>query len=261
MSAPAAAATLPDALPAPFDLAETDRLLTTTRAVRRRLDLDRPVPRALVEEALQVAVHAPSADNQQNWRWLVVTDPSSRRAIGAVFERSWEFHRAEISGRSGRRRHSPQSVRNEASAAALAACIARVPVLVLPCVVGAPPDPAGVDAQWRDLNAHKPADDPAHQVSLGHLRASTWFGSVWPAVWSFQLALRSRGLGTTATCMHLPFADAVAEVLGIPAAVTQVCLLPVAWTKGTDFAPAPRVPARERTFWERWGSGDEEIPR
>ena len=248
------AAALPLGGVPPFLVEETDRLLTTTRSVRRRLDPDRPVPRSIVEEALQVAVHAPSADDQQNWRFVVVTDPGVRAAVGEVFRRSWEFHRADVSGRAGRRRHSPAARRNEASVAALAATIAQVPVLVVPCVIGPAPDPAAIDAQWAELNAHKPADDPAHEVRMGHLRASTWFGSIYPAVWSLQLALRSRGLGSTVTCMHLPFAAAVAELLGIPSAVTQVCLLPVAWTVGTDFGPAARVPARDRTYWERWGA-------
>ena len=54
-----------------FDLTETDRLLTTTRAVRKRLDLERPVEREVVLDCLRVAMQAPSGGNTQPWRWLV----------------------------------------------------------------------------------------------------------------------------------------------------------------------------------------------
>ncbi|APU13223.1 MULTISPECIES: nitroreductase family protein [Actinoalloteichus] len=238
---------------APFDLAETDRLLSTTRSVRRRLDLDTPVPRELIEESLRLAVQAPTADNAQNWRWLVITDPETKESLAELFRRAWRFHKAEISTKSGRRRNSPQARRNEESAAALPAAVARVPALILPCVVGRPPDAATIDAEWERLNAHKPADDPAHQVRLGQLRASTFYGSIFPAIWSLQLALRSRGLGSTITCMHLPFARQAAELLGIPSGVTQVCMVPVAYTLGTNFRPAERIDAGQRTFWEGWG--------
>ncbi|AUS77262.1 nitroreductase [Actinoalloteichus sp. AHMU CJ021] len=239
--------------PPPFDVAETDRLLTTTRSVRRRLDLDRPVPPEVVEEALQVAVQAPTANNHQNWRWLVLTDPSVKQRLATLIEPAWEFQRDEAWTKAGRRRNDPQARRNNASARTLATTLARIPVLVLPCVLGPPPDIAAVDAEWARRIAHKPADDPGHSVRLGPLRASTYYGSIFPAIWSFQLALRSRGLGSTITCTHLPYERQVAELLGIPAGVSQICLIPVAYTRGTDFRPADRYPARKRTFWEGWG--------
>nr|WP_216695623.1 nitroreductase family protein [Dietzia psychralcaliphila] len=239
----------------PFDLAEADRLLTTTRSVRRRLDLDRPVPREVLLEAIDVAQQAPTADNAQNWRWLVVTEPETREELGELFRTAWEFHRSEMTQRAGRRRDSASSRRNMASAETLAMNVARVPALVIPCVLGAPPDPADIDARWMVANAHKADGDPAFSVRPGHLRSSMFYGSVYPAVWSLQLALRARGLGSTVTCLHLPFRDRAAEILGIPRGITQICMLPVAYTIGTDFRPARRHPAAERTFWESWGRG------
>ncbi|MFY1699583.1 MULTISPECIES: nitroreductase family protein [unclassified Solwaraspora] len=238
----------------PFDLAETDRLLTTTRAVRRRLDLDRPVPRHLVEEALEIAVQAPTANNHQNWRWLVITDPDVKHRISEIIALSWQFHRDESWTRSGRQRNTAQARRNNSSAAALQEILPRVPVMILPCVLGRPPDTAAIEAEWARFRAGKPAGDPAHDVQLGPMRHSIYYGSIFPAIWSLQLALRSRGLGSTITCMHLPYERQVGELLGIPSGVTQICLLPVAYTVGTDFRPAKRRPAKERTFWERWGA-------
>ncbi|KID30434.1 nitroreductase family protein [Prauserella rugosa] len=234
-----------------FDVAETDRLLSTTRSVRRRLDLDRPVARELIEEALEVAVQAPNANDHQSWRWVVVTDDTLKQELSEVFDTSWRFHRREVWTNSGRRRTSRAAQRNNESAETLARNIARVPVLVIPCVLGRPPDICEVDAEW--LRSRPQDEQTARQdVRLGAMRASTFYGSIFPAIWSFQLALRSRGLGSTITCMHLPFERRVAELLGIPGGVTQVCMVPVAHTVGGDFAPAKRRPAASRTSWEGW---------
>lgn len=237
---------------APFDVLETDRLLTTTRSVRRRLDLDRPVPREVIEEALEVAVQAPTANDQQNWRWVVITEQAVKDELATLFDISWQFHQKEVWTRSGRRRNSEQARKNNDSAAALAETIARVPVLVIPCVLGRPPDIGAVDAQWLGATGTRNLGTWQEGVRIGAMRASNFYGSIFPAVWSFQLALRSRGLGSTITCMHLPFERHVGELLGIPAGVTQACMVPVAYTIGTQFRPARRVPAKERTSWERW---------
>ena len=234
---------------APFDLLETDRLLTTTRSVRRRLDLDRPVPREVIEEALEVAVQAPTANDQQNWRWVVVTDPELKGEIARLVAVSWDFHDKEAWTRSGRRRE--RSRRNRESAAVLVETLARVPALVIPCVLGRPPDIGEIDRQWLEAQRRKQIEG-TEGVLLGAMRASNFYGSIFPAIWSFQLALRSRGLGSTITCLHVPFERHVGALLGIPAGVTQICLVPVAYTIGTDFRPADRHPAKERTFWERW---------
>jgi nitroreductase len=238
----------------PFDVAETDRLLTTTRSVRRRLDLDRPVPPEIVREALEVAVQAPTANNHQNWRWLVITEPAVKAKLAEMIRSSWTFHRNDIWTNAGRRRNDARAKRNDASALALTETLEAAPVLVIPCVLGRPPDIAAINEAWRVRMADKVAEDPGHLVRHGETRASIFYGSIFPAIWSFQLALRSRGLGSTITCLHVPHEREVGRLLGIPSGVTQVCMIPVAYTLGTDFRPAERYSAEERTYWERWGS-------
>ncbi len=241
---------------APFDLAQTDRLLSTTRSVRKRLDLDRPVPTHLVEEALELAVQAPTAENEQNWRWLVLTEEGPRRKVADLFKVVWQFHRRQTGSRASRRMRHPQNRRIEDSVAALAETIGRVPVLVIPCVLGPPPDAAAEDASWQRWVKDASNAEDLQQIEFGSTRVSRYYGSIYPAVWSLQLALRSRGLGSTMTLLHVPYGFRAAEELGIPKSVTQICMLAVGWTKGTDFRPAERIPARRLTFWNRWGCAD-----
>ena len=210
---------------APFDLTETDRLLTTTRAVRRRLDLDREVDPAVVVECLRIAVQAPTGSNSQTWRWMVVTDPEKRREIARHYV---EVGRAYLA-RAAEQTEEPQTRRVYESALALTDILPRVPVMVIPCMVGR------VDGTENGI-------------------AASAYGSIMPAAWSFQLALRSRGLGSVWTTLHLFREREVAELLGIPDDVTQVAMLPVAHTIGTDFRPADRPPVEEITFWDEWGA-------
>jgi nitroreductase len=219
----------------PAELAAVDRLLTTTRSIRRRLDLERPVDDRTVQECLDLAVHAPSAEDRQNWRWLVVTDPALRAEIARRYHHSWTI-RTGGGGRIRRGRASSDKA-NVSSVTWLAQHLHEVPVLVIPCVLGRPP----VSGNVRDA---------AIAGLLDHLADVTYYGSIMPAVWSFQLALRSRGLGSVITCMHLPFEAEVATLLGIPRSVTQVCLLPVAHITGIDLGTAPRSPAP--TGWNGW---------
>jgi len=209
---------------APFDLAEVDRLLTTTRAVRRRLDLDRPVAREVILDCLRIAVQAPTASNGQTWRWVVVTDAGKRAELARLYSEAgaaYLKHAAE-------HEPDPQTKRVYESAVALTEILERVPVHVIPCMQGrVEGTPNGV--------------------------AASAYGSIMPAAWSFQLALRARGLGSVWTTLHLFKEQEVAELLGIPADVTQVALLPVAYTKGTDFRPAERGPVEEITSWDEWG--------
>ena len=206
-----------------FDLDQTDRLLATTRSVRRRLDLHRPVPRDVVLECLRLSVQAPTASNAQGWRWLVVDDPDIRRGLGDLYRRMADRHlRAyEVPGASA------QTELVLSGAEHLATIIADVPVLVIPCIEG-------------------------RLASTAPVLASSFYGSIIPAVWNFQLALRSRGLGSCFTTLHLAHEAEAAELLGIPDDVTQVALLPVAYTTGGDFAPAERPPITDITYWNRW---------
>jgi nitroreductase len=215
------------ALVKPFDLATVDRLLTTTRSVRRRLDLERPVAGELVEQCLGLALQAPNASNEQTWHWMIVTDESKRRGLADVYRRSLE---AYLNAQT-KIRHSAASLRLLRSVRWLAEHLQDVPVHVIPCI-----------------QADEMADGSNHA-------ASSFYGSVLPAVWSFQLALRSRGLGSAWTTSHLMLEREAAELLGIPHDVRQVALVPVAHLVGDDLSPAPRHPVAEVTSWNAWGSG------
>ena len=209
---------------------EFDHVVTTTRAVRKRLDLDRPVPLEVVDECLELAIQAPTGSNSQGWRWIVVTDPDKRKALADCYMAGWKTMYAggdaALAGVPEDRRAQQERVLS--SADYLANNLHRVPVHVIPCILGRPPEGTPA-AGW-----------------------AGFFGSIIPAVWSFQLALRSRGLGSAYTTLHLFKEQEAAQILGIPDTVTQVALLPVAYTKGTDFKPATRRPAREITYWETW---------
>jgi nitroreductase len=71
-------------------------------------------------------------------------------------------------------------------------------------------------------------------------------------MWSFQLALRARGLGSVLTTLHLKYADDAAKLLGIPENFVQAGLMPVAYTIGVDFRSAKRRPLNEVVHWDSW---------
>jgi nitroreductase len=208
-----------------MDLKTVDELLTTTRAVRKRLDFDRPVPPEVIEECIALAIQAPTGSNSQGWRWLVVTDDAHKKVIADAYRRGWA---TAYGGREAGGDESSQMERVLDSAQYLVDNLERVPLFVIPCILGRLPEgvPSGMGAGF--------------------------WASIYPAVWSFQLALRSRGFGSALTTLHLFHELEVAEALGIPDTVTQAALLPVAYTKGTEFKPAKRRPATEVTFWDEW---------
>ncbi len=210
-----------------FDIAMTDELLATTRAVRKRLDLHKPVPRAVIEECLELAVQAPTGSNSQGWRWIVVDDADKRRALADIYRKSADAYLSQA-GAEAEKRGDAQTQRVMSSAVYLAEHLHEVPVHVIPCVAGRPP-----------------ADVP--QAMLAGL-----YGSIFPAVWSFQLALRARGLGSALTTLHLAYEREAAALLGVPDDVLQVALLPVAYTLGTDFKRAERPPVSTITHWNGW---------
>jgi nitroreductase len=197
-----------------------DELLSTTRAVRKRLDLTRPVERGLLEECLDLALQAPTGGNAQGWHFLLVTDAGRKQALAELY-------------RTSKRENDPASVppgheRLMDASAYLASHLHEVPVLVIPCIEG------------------RTEDMPFMQ------QAVTW-GSILPATWSFMLAARSRGLGTAWTSLHLAYERDAAAVLGIPyEQVMQVALIPVAHTIGTGFKPGPRVSRDDRVHWDSW---------
>jgi nitroreductase len=197
-----------------------DELLSTTRAVRKRLDLTRPVDRRVVDECIELALQAPTGGNLQGWHFVLVTEPEPKRAISELYRRS--------KAKNDPPSTPPEHQRIMDASAYLAEHLHEVPVLVIPCIEG------------RVENAPFVA------------QAVSW-GSILPATWSFMLAARARGLGTVWTSLHLEYEREVAEVLDIPyERVMQVALIPVAYTIGTDFKPGPRVPTGHRVHWDRW---------
>ena len=209
-----------------------DELLTTTRAVRRRLDLPRPVARQLVEECIRVAIQAPTGSNLQGWQWVVVDDPEKRQGLAELYGPSFDAY-AQTGG-GGRRyeQGDPRAARGgrvAKSAVYLRQHLHEVPVLLIPCIEGRPPASGDTMSQ-----------------------AGFW-GSILPAVWSFMLAARARGLGTAWTTLHLRSEHEAAELLGIDdTRYTQAGLIPVAHTIGTDFKPASRLDWHELVHWNSW---------
>ena len=211
----------------PFDLSQTDRLLTTTRSVRKRLDFGWPVPRDVVLECLGVATQAPTGGNSQPWRWLVVDDPRVKAQIGELYKKAHDPYMA------ANRETAEQAGRAEVmgsimdSSQYLADHMHEVPVMVIPCLLGRP-------------------------EGLGQGEVAGLYGSILPAAWSLMLALRSRGLGSAWTTLHLTFEHEAAAVLGIPDTVTQVALIPVAYYTGDDFKPARRQPPEKVAYFNAW---------
>ena len=210
-----------------LDVAMCDELLATTRAVRKRLDFERAVPRELIMECIELSMQAPTGSNSQGWRWMVVDDAGKRQALAELYRlaaKPYLTSASEQSGASG----DAQTQRVFSSAMYLMERLQDAPVHVIPCLEGRLPD-----------------DTPA-------AAASGYFGSIYPAVWSFQLALRARGLGSCLTTLHLAHEKEAAELLGIPGNVLQVALLPVAYTVGTNFKRASRPAPDTITHWNAW---------
>jgi nitroreductase len=207
-----------------------DEVLATTRSVRKRLDFGKPVPREVLIECLDLALQAPTGSNSQGWQWVFVEDAERKKAIGDIYlanargylsAPSAEYPEGDIRGeRMGLVRDS---------ATYLAEHMREAPVLMIPCLQG--------------------------REDTSPLGGVSFWASLFPAVWSFCLALRSRGLGSCWTTLHL-IRDGerqAAEVLGIPYnEYSQGGLFPIAYTKGTDFRPAKRLPAEQVTHWNTW---------
>jgi nitroreductase len=212
-----------------MDLASIDELLTTTRSVRKRLDLTRCVPEDVIRRGLEIALQAPTGSNSQGWHFLVVTDPEKRRALGELYQQAFTAYASAA-------RHRPfeagdpraeQYERIYDSARHLADHLGEVPVHVIPCVEG-------------------------RVEQAGAMAQASLYGSILPAVWSFMLALRARGIGSAWTTLHLAHEQRVAELLGLPENLTQAALLPVAYFTGDGFRPARRLPSEDRTHWDTW---------
>lgn len=212
-----------------------DEMLTTTRSVRKRLDFSRPVEPEVIRECLELALQAPTGGNRQGWQFVVVTDPQQRQALADVYRKGWaQYLQARMSSEQGASNAglSAEKMATLAkvlqSAMYLAEHMHEVPVLVVPCIQGRVNDAAAA------------------------AQAGLW-GSIIPATWSFMLAARARGLGSSLTTVHLLYEREAAEVLGIPyEKVTQAALVPVGYTRGTEFKPAAREALDSVLHWDRW---------
>lgn len=214
-----------------LDLGVCDKLLTTTRSVRLRLDFQRPVEPQVIEDCINVAMQAPSSTNTQLWQFVVVTDAEKRAALGRIYKETFEIYWAESVAANPKafENITPEAQRMIDSAQYLAAHMGDAPVLLLFCI-------------------------SENCTELPLFEQAGAYGSILPAAWSFMLAARARGLGSCWTTVHLKKAADAAAVVGIPEGVTQTVLLPVAYYKGEDFKLAARNPASTVTHWNTWGA-------
>ena len=208
-----------------------DEVLTATRSVRRRLDFDRPVPRALIEECLDLALQAPNGSNLQLWQWLVVDDRKLIEEVARLYNEAISWYSEQVNSGQENVYASGPPARFEQmteSVLYLAENLHRSPALLIPCIAGR-----------------------LDRASVFH-QASMW-GSILPATWSFMLALRSRGLGSAWTTVHLHREKETADLVGIPyEEYTQAGLFPVAYTLGSDFRRAVREPLSSVLHWNAW---------
>lgn len=214
-----------------------DELLSTTRAVRKRLDFERDVPMSAIKECMDLAVQAPSGSNAQGWQFVFVTDKAKRQKIGEYYREAFSHYRDmpfaihKLHSDSADVSLANSQERSASSADYLADNMGKAPVLMIPCIAGRIDNAEGANAS---------------------AQAGT-MGSIIPAAWSFMLAARARGIGTAWTTLHLAHEGAVAELLGIPyESFTQVALIPIAYTKGTDFKPAYRPPVESVMHINQW---------
>ncbi len=215
-----------------------EQLLATTRAVRQRLDFDRPVSEALIKECIEVALQAPTGGNTQGWHFVAVFDADKRAALAELYRKGWAIYKEangsvfDLAKKTGAGARRDQMVRVARSADYLADNLEKVPVLVIPCIPGRVEQMVG----------------PTASVGIASV-----YGSILPATWSYMLAARNRGLGTCWTTVHLMYEEPAAEILGIPfAEITQCALIPTAYSLGTEFKPALRKPLDDVLHIDSW---------
>ncbi len=210
-----------------LDLASVDHALTTTRSVRKRLDFSRPIDRKVIEECIDIALQAPSGSNSQGWHFVVITDAAKRKAIADIYKKLFEpYANSPQPSYDPADPRSAQQPKVRDSAMYLAEHMHECPVFIIPCLWG-------------------------RAEAIPGSQAGYW-GSILPAAWSLMIALRTRGLGTAWTTIHLGREKETAELLGIPANVSQAVLFPVAYFSGEDFKVANRLPGSTVTHWDKW---------
>lgn len=223
----------------PLDLASVDHVLNTTRSVRLRIDLEREVPRSIIEECLEIALQAPTGANTQTWRFVVVTDPAKKAGIADAYRRGAELYIGDQTGMvrtgvSANREFAADDQRTQQKAGVMSSSmhlmehLHEVPVMIIPCI----------ESRFETENVFE-------QASM--------YGSILPATWSLMLALRARRLASAWTTLHLLYEAEVRDLLGMPDNVTQAALLPVGWLTGGELHKAKRLPLPEVAYWDRWG--------
>ena len=210
-----------------------DELLSTTRAVRKRLDFDRDVPDELIRECAAAALQAPSGSNDITMAFVVVKDEAKRKAVAAVYAKGWELYAGSPMFAGALKRETDvlqaQQDRVADSATFLAENFHRAPAIVIAC------------------------NRVPRMENTPSMMSASMLGNILPATWSFMLAARARGLGTAWTTIHLFHEQEAADVLGIPFdSVQQVCMTPLAYTLGTDFKPALRPDPETILHWDTW---------
>ncbi len=219
-----------------------DELLTTTRSVRKRLDFSKPVERETIQQCIEIAIQAPTPSNLQNWHFVVVTEVEKRRALADLYRKGREIYVTLPSATPNLEYEDPKRNRMqekiEESAQYLNMYFQEAPVHVIPCIEGR-------------TDSSKQAEGWGDTPNI--LLQSAQWGSIAPATWNFMLAARARGLGTCWTSLHLFFEEQAAEIIGIPYdKIMQACLMPVAYTKGTDFKLGKRDPIDSVIHWDSW---------
>lgn len=211
-----------------------DEVLSTTRAVRKRLDFEKPVEPEVIKECLESALQSPTGSNSQGWQWLVVTDPGQREALANLYKEGWKLYtQMEGNVETAYKGEDPDRLSQQdrvlSSAAYLADNFEKVPVMMIPVL-------------------------PGRYEGLPSMASAAMLGSILPGAWSFMLAARERGLGTAWTTIHLMFEEQAAEVLGIDfESFTQCALITCGYSIGTNFKPAKRPPLETVLHWDRWG--------
>jgi nitroreductase len=206
-----------------MDFTTVAHLLTTTRSVRKRLDLTRPIESEVIQRCLDLAIQAPIGGHLYRYHFVVVTDQDKRAGLGDLYKKAY----LELYLPQRHAQNREDNARLLESATYLAEHLHEVPAHIIPCI----------ESRVEDK---------------GCFRQATIYGSILPATWSLMLALRAHGLGSAWTTLHILYEKEAAALLGIPDHVTQAALIPVAYYTGDDFKPAKRLPARERTYWNGW---------
>jgi nitroreductase len=210
-----------------------DHVLRTTRAIRKKLDFDRPVPREVIRECLEIALQAPTGSNRQNWHFVVITDEAQKLAMGDLYRRAVGAAQADVAGlgriaAADEAAYEAQTARVNSSAHWFFDHVQRSPGMLVPCLNGR------VDGTWR-------------------MAMASHYGSVFQAAWSFMLAARARNIGSVWTTVHLALEEEAASILGIPYPdVMQVALIPFGYVTGDPFKVAERQPLDLVTHWDRW---------